>query len=466
MSKLMKRRDFLKLAGLTGAGVALVGCAPAAPTAAAPTAASAATTAPAATAASTVKKFKKTQLIVPSWWAPHEIAGAEASFNGAFKDKTGISVKYEFVTGTDFNAKIFTNLTSGNPYDVITFNADSVPAYNAKGVLQPLDDLISRDKFDLNNIVPSALEQWTYDGKVYGVTADMGSFHAYINLDLFAKAGITPPKPTDDWTWDQVLEYAKKLTIKTGDQITQYGFSAADTGWCWDLWPNMNGAVAFDSKMKTCMLDDPKVIEAYQFYQDLIYKEGVALKPGSVKTSGADLFLAGQLAMFIDGTWQVGYLRSKKADMKFKWDVAMLPKGRSASKLIVPNFTGGWVLPKNAQDPDASWEAMKWYVSDQFAKDCMFKVLSGLPTTKSALAAAAYAQWPDNPPQGLTKEFYGKMLELGAARPNLRFDLGSDIPAALKNLDLIYSNEKPAKDILKQAAADINTALKDRPWNK
>ncbi|MCG3773085.1 MAG: Lactose-binding protein [Nitrosomonadaceae bacterium] len=458
MSKIMDRRSFLRTASLAGAGIVAASCAPAATPAP-----QAATDAPSGTVA---KKFKKSQLIIPSWWAPHEIAGAEASFNGAFKDKTGISVKYEFITGGDFNAKIFTNLSSGNPYDVITYNADSVPAYKDKGVLQTLDNFIARDKFDLDNIVPSALEQWTYDGKVYGLTADMGSFHTYINLDLFEKAGITPPKPTDDWTWDQLLDYAKKLTIKTGDQITQYGFSGADAQWCFDLWPNMNGTFVFDKEMKTSMFDDPKVIEAYQFYQDLIYKEGVALKPGSVKTSSADLFLAGQLAMFIDGTWQVGYLRSKKAEMKYKWDVAMLPKGRSADKLIVPNFTAGWVMPKNAQDPDASWEAMKWYVSDQFAKDCMFKVLSGLPTTKSALAAAEFAQWPSNPPQGLTKEFYGKMIELGAARRHLRFDLGSDINAALQNTGLIFSNEKSAKEVLTQMASDINTGMTARPWNK
>src|SRR4051794_19896515 len=102
MSKRYNRREYLKLLGLTGAGVALASCAPAvAPTVApaAPTAAQAgATEAPAAPALPT--KFKKTKLTVPSWWGPHEIAGAEASFAGTFKKNTGIDVKYDFI-GSD-----------------------------------------------------------------------------------------------------------------------------------------------------------------------------------------------------------------------------------------------------------------------------------------------------------------------------------------------------------------------------
>ena len=273
-----------------------------------------------------------------------------------------------------------------------------------RGLLTPLNDYITRDKYDTDNIVPSALSQWTYDGKIYGLTADMGSFHAYFNYDLFEKAGITPPKPTEDWTWDQLAEYAKKLTVKTGDQITQYGL-ALGINWCWEAWPNMNGAFVFDEGVKKCVIDDPAAIEAFAFYQKLLYEDELTLKPGATKVSPNDLFLGGQLGILIHGTWQVGYLRSKKEEMKAKWDVGLLPHGPQVQKPFIPNFTAGWVLPKVAKDPDASWEAIKFYASDTFAKEVMFVVLSGLPCTKSALDGAWYAQWPNNPPEGLTKDF-------------------------------------------------------------
>lgn len=460
MSQKLNRREFLKMAGMTGAGIALASCAPAQPTAAAPVA----TAGTVATAAPGVKKFKKTDLVVPSWWAPHEIAGAEKSFAGKFKTNTDLNLKYEFISG-NFNEKVFTNLATDTPYDVISFNADSVPVYKARGLLTPLNDFIKRDNYDTSNIVPSALEQWNYDGQIYGLTADMGSFHCYFNYDLFAKAGITPPKPTELWTWDQLAEYAKKLTIKTGDTVTQWGL-ATGTDWCWEIWPNMNGAFAFSEGAKKCVIDDPAAIEAMTFYQKMVYTDGSCLKPGATKVSANDLFLGGQLGILIDGTWQVGYLRSKMADMKSKWDVGLLPHGPKVKQPTIPNFTAGWVLPKVAKDPEASWEAIKFYASDTFAEETMFTVLSGLPCTKSALAGEWYKHWPKEPPEHVDKEFYGKMLEYGAARRHLRYELGAEIIASMGKMATIYSNEQKPTDLLPKIAADVNGFLKDKPWNK
>ena len=277
MSKSIGRRQFLKLAGLTGVGAAVVACTPTATQApAAPAPAATSAPAVAATAAPAMPKFKKTNLVAPSWWAPHETAAADAAFSGEFTKETGLTLKYQTIN-TDFNTAIFTNLTSDTPFDVITFNADSVPVYLDRGVLSPLNPYIDRDKYDLTNIVPSALSQWSYDGTIYGLTADMGSFHCYLNYDLFEKAGITPPKPTDLWTWDQLREYAKKLTIAdSSGNISQYGL-VTGTNWCWEIWPNMNGAFVFDEGVKKCVIDDPASIAGFQFYQDLMYKDNTCI---------------------------------------------------------------------------------------------------------------------------------------------------------------------------------------------
>jgi multiple sugar transport system substrate-binding protein len=430
----------------------LASCAPAAPT-----------ETPEATSAVSAEtpKFTKTDLTVPSWWGPHEIEGAEGAFQTIFKEQTGLNVKYEFI-GSDFDAKVFTNLASDDPYDVITFNADFVPRYLERGVLRPLDDLIERDKYDLTNINEQALDQWTHDGHIYGLTADMGSFHCYFNYDLFEEAGLTPPEPTEEWTWDQLLEWSKALTVKEGDQIVQYGFAANEI---WEMWPNMNGTFVFDEGITKSLLDDPKVIEAFEFYQDLMHKEETTLKPGATETSRADLFLAGQLAIMLDGTWQVGYLRSKKDEMKYKWDVGLLPHNASATEWFIPNFTAGWVIPKNAQDVNASWEALKFYASDTFAEKVMFVSLSGLPCTKSALDGAWYAQWPDNPPEGLTRDFYAKVLEHGASLRHIKFPLGSTVEASMSKIDLIYSGEESPGDLLPGLAEEVNAGLAERPWN-
>jgi len=463
--KRITRRNFIKLTGVASGATLLASCAPAVTPTFEPSKAQ--PTAPAATSASGAAcKYKKCKLIVSSWWGPHEIEGAEKSFAGTFKKQTGIDVKYEFITNAEYNAKVLTNLVGSDPYDVVTFSADFAPAYIEKDILLPLDDLIKRDKLDLSNIQPAALEQWTHNGKLYGLTQDMGSYHFYINKEHFAKAGITPPKPTEEWTWDKLREWAKALTIKKGDQIVQYGFGGTGSQGAWDSWANLNGASMFSDGMKEALMDDPKVIEALDFYQKLMHEDGVALKPGSTATSEQDMFLAGQISIMFGGTWRLGYYRSKKTEMKFDWDVALPPHNATAKEWFIPNFTAGWVLPKVAKDVDASWEAMKYYASDTFAKEAMFSSLSGLPTTKTVLEGAWYAQWPENPPQGLTREFYSAILQHGRAQRHLKFALGPDITAAMKKLDLIYNGQEKPANLLPQMASEINKLLSGMPWNK
>lgn len=462
------RRDFLRMSALTGAGVALGGCAPQSTTpevekeaveAEVPVEQTVIVEAP-----PEAPKFTKTDLTIPSWWGPHEIEAAERAFQTIFKEQTGLNVKYEFI-GSDFNAKVFTSLAADDPFDVITFGADFVPEYLERDVLLPLDDLIERDQYDLSNIQPQALDQWTYEGTVYGLTADMFSFHAYFNHELFEKAGLTPPQPTEEWTWDQLLEWSRALTIKEGDQVVQYGFGATGLKEDWDIWPNQNGSFVFGEGITESLLDDPGVIEAFDFYQKLIYEEETALKPAQRSQRG-DLFLAGQLAILVDGTWTVGYLRSKKEEINFKWDVGLLPHNASAKEWYSPCGTAGWVIPKNAQDVNASWEALKFYASDTFAKEVMFTALSGLPCTKSALEGAWFNHWPENPPEGLTRDFYAKVVEHSVPMRWIKFSLGSAVIGSMEKLDLIYMDEESPSDLLPELAQEVNAELAECPWNK
>lgn len=458
----MNRRKFMKLAGLAGAGLSLVGCQPAATPTAAPTVVPTAMS----TATPAAKTFKKNKLTVAIGWGPHEIEAANKCFAEKFTKQTGIEVTLEYVPGDSFDAKVYTNLLSDNPYDIVVVGSGWVPPALSKGVLMPLNDLIERDKFDYSNIVPAAVDSWNYDGKIYGLPTDLYGFHAFFNVDLFEKAGLKVPAPTEEWTWDQLRDLANKLTIRDGDKITQYGLGC-QTDWMWDVWPNMNGAFLFEDEMKSAKLSDPAVVEAFEFYRSLIWDDKVALRLGAVQGAIEDVFMAGQIAILFDGTWTTGYLRSKKAEMKYKWDVGLLPKGpRATTKYYTPSDTGAWVLPTVAQDVDASWEVIKFQNSDVFTQDVMFNALSGLPCTKTSLAGAWYAQWPDNPPQGQTKEFFTKVLDMCAPLQYARFDLGTDVTADMSQLDLIYSNEKKPADLLPGLSDQVTADLEKRPWNQ
>ena len=59
---------------------------------------------------------------IPSWWAPHEVKGAEAAFKNYFTPNTGVTVKWDTsIAGSDFFAKLQTNLV-GDEFENDTFS--------------------------------------------------------------------------------------------------------------------------------------------------------------------------------------------------------------------------------------------------------------------------------------------------------------------------------------------------------
>ncbi|MEF2965610.1 extracellular solute-binding protein [Paenibacillus sp. M1] len=85
------------------------------------------------------------------------------------------------------------------------------------------------------------------------------------NRELFDRAGLA--YPTDDWTWDDMVEIAKKLTLRNDrDQITQYGFEiGADIEW-WEPFAMRNGGgyVSPDGSTAYGYVDSPATIEAFR----------------------------------------------------------------------------------------------------------------------------------------------------------------------------------------------------------
>jgi multiple sugar transport system substrate-binding protein len=338
------------------------------------------------------------------------------------------------------------------------FNAYHTPIMLDRNVIDPIDDLIERDGFDLSDFDPKALAEWTYDGKLYGLTNDRGAFHCYFNVDLFEEAGITPPASTDIWTWDDLREWAKALTKTDGDQIVQYGYGSG-SDWAYDLLPGLAGQMAFNDDVTASLLDNEDTIAILDLYQKMMHEDGSTVAPGSLQTGANELFLAGQLGILLDGTWQAGYFRFKSDEINFTWDVGLPPRMAGSENYFIPNFTGGWVIPKTAPDRDATWEVMKAYASAEFATDVMFVSLSSPPVRNSALEQAGFDQWPDNQPQGMTREFMSALLENGFSRQEIGHLFSSEVNAALNKIALVYSNEGSAADVLSEVAAELTAAL-------
>ena len=145
--------------------------------------------------------------------------------------------------------------TKGGQFDIITIGSYEAPIWGKQKWLVPLDDLGA--DYDYADIIPSVKSGLSYDGNLYAVPFYAESSFTFYRKDLFEKAGIKMP---DKPTYDQIAEYAAKLTDKSKEQ---YGFcQRGKPGWGENMafvGPMVNafGGRWFDEKWEPQLTSEP-----------------------------------------------------------------------------------------------------------------------------------------------------------------------------------------------------------------
>jgi multiple sugar transport system substrate-binding protein len=104
---------------------------------------------------------------------------------------------------------------------------------------------------------------------------------------------------------------------------------------------------------------DVKTCQGIQFYVDLVHKHHLApSRQAAGTTPMTDRFLAGQLAMMINGRWAVPILREKA---KFAWTVAPFPQGPAGSRVGVDS--AGYAVSAFSRHPQAALALARFLTS-------------------------------------------------------------------------------------------------------
>lgn len=115
---------------------------------------------------------------------------------------------------SDWLTKYAAGLSAGTAGDLLSLHGAGAAAFMATKQLLPLTDALGGLGTIKERFFPAVMDYYTFDGNVYGLplhnnTPGIGFI---TNLDLWEKAGKTPPGVFADWA--QVWEEAKTLTQK------------------------------------------------------------------------------------------------------------------------------------------------------------------------------------------------------------------------------------------------------------
>lgn len=160
-----------------------------------------------------------------------------SEFEELYKEK-GYKVIVTTVGGGQVYSKQENMMIQGMPPDVIV--GGDVHIMNQHKYLLPLDDLISRDSEEVkaDDFIDQVFNACKKDGKTLYLPNFFNSSLLYYNVDLFdsynEKNEVKIDYPKKEWTYEDFISAAKKLTYGTNGNISQWGCYST-IGW-WGEW--------------------------------------------------------------------------------------------------------------------------------------------------------------------------------------------------------------------------------------
>jgi len=319
--------------------------------------AAAATTAPAAGNGSPVT--------LRVWGYGLDDARAQARLEALKKTNPNIEVQ---AVGGDLNTQqLLTAVASGDPPEVVNVDRVETGSWAGRNAIDPIDDLVTRDKFDLNQFYPFLIDQVKYKNQLYGIPQFVNLDMLYMNLDVLKEAGVDPAS-VDPGKWDLLTQLAEKLYKKEGDNVVRTGFDTKmQDGRLW-LWSWANGVDLISPEGDKANFNDPKVIEALTWAKDTVDKQGgekarAAFAQAQNFFSAQNPILIGQTAMSIFENWLIGVLKvNPKANF-----MTMLPRKRNSADPITDATGSAFAIPKGIQGDkrEAAWAFIKGMTSSE-----------------------------------------------------------------------------------------------------
>lgn len=339
------------------------------------------------------------------WGSPEEVASHQRVADAFMAVHPEIKIEIWNQPWEDYFTKIQALWASGDSKVIpdVAFLWPT-PRYAAEGVLENLDPYIEKSGYNLDDYWPALLESAKYEGSVYGFPRDIESNIIYYNRDMFDAAGVE--YPSNDWTWDDFMAAAEKLTQKDANGNTTVYALGAEGAKGYKFINQAGGNILDDYvNPSKCMLTDPASVRGIQFFSDLI-ENGYAMRPADLSQAGGDaaVFSSGQAAMILQNSSRVSTFN--KAGLNY--DIAPAPIPADGKRF---NGAGGaaWVMSSGSDNKDAAWTFLEWLQSSDGGQKVYTEAGEIFPALQSVANSPTFMT--DQPPAN--KEAF--IIEAGAS---------------------------------------------------
>lgn len=352
-----------------------------------------------------------------------------------------IKVRYDAIADQYMDV-LKTRLIGETAADVFYLDALEAPGLISPGVLEPLNKYISQD-FDLADFEPKLLNAFQRDGIIYGLPKDFSTLVLFYDKKAFADAGLShPPR-----TWDQLREYARKLTIDNNDEgIERYGLGIIPELARQAFVVEAFGGKLVDAEGKATFAS-AESLKGLQLLVDQYLNDKSAAQPSDVgTTSGSEIFGQGKAAMVIEGPWLISYLKDTFPNLEYA--TAEVPTINDKDGTMA--YTVAYVMNKKSNHKFAAWKLIAYLTGKQGMKSWTSGGFA-LPTRKSITAQLGYENTP----------LYSPFIA-GAGYATI-WQAGEYLPLILNNFNNQFISamlgEQPLANAMQKAQATANKEI-------
>jgi len=176
-----------------------------------------------------------------------------------------ITIDYqEYNFGDELETKMNTLYASGSAPDIVRAPISTLAKRAEMGQYASLDNYI--DAWDeKDKVIPNAYDVGSYKGNRYGIAINIEARFLLYRKDHFIEAGLDPAEPPE--TWEELYEYAEKLTVREGSNVVRAGFSIPITPGHTVILPfaRMNGGQVVDVENNAAVFNEPATVEALEY---------------------------------------------------------------------------------------------------------------------------------------------------------------------------------------------------------
>jgi multiple sugar transport system substrate-binding protein len=286
------------------------------------------------------------------------------------------------------------------------------------GNLIPLDEYVSDELLD--DFLPSAIAQGTYDGHLYGLGAFEFVYSViWGNRVYLEQASVRIPTGVDDaWTKDEFVDVLERLQAQDEVEYAIQFDTDPDNPWRYGC-TFTSIALSFGVELPGpghCQsvegtLNGPEAVEAMTFVQDL-FKQGYARTQTS--TSDHDPWTESvALWWTADRQWMQrrAYLGDK---------LALIPPPTFGERAATVSSAQLWAISSTCPNPDAAWEFIEFLISPEE----ILRMSDGnlqMPVRKSTLARSELYG------EGRPLHLFVQLFERGVAVPWPATPLSADV---------------------------------------